>query len=82
MEEKNWTSTSTADVQDQEPENGEKNWTIDDIYGSYFSTDELIGVLDVISRFRKKYPNEVSFDVFEEVVRDEICNMFGGSIYN
>lgn len=60
----------------------EKKWGIDNIYGSEFTVDSLIGVLQVIDIFKRKYPNDDIIAKFEDIVRDELCNLFGGSIYN
>lgn len=67
-------STSTADVQNE-------GWSFEkNVFGSMFTVEELYDVLKVVAKFREKYPNDDYVQSFEEIVRDEICNIFGGHI--
>jgi len=58
-----------------------KPWSIDNIYRSELTVDTLIQTLQVIDVFKRKYPNDEIVRDFEEIVRDEICMIFGGSLY-
>lgn len=57
-----------------------KVWSIKQVYDSPFGVDELIKVLDVVDRFKQKYPCDDTFTNFEECVREEICEIFGGEL--
>ena len=75
-------STSTADVGDCDSSYGEgtkRKWNIKDVYASEFTLDGLVKTLDVIDIFKKKYPNDETVQNFEDIVRDEICQLFGGT---
>ena len=78
-------STSTADVGDCDSSYGEgtkRKWNIQDVYASEFTLDGLVKTLDVIDIFKRKYPNDETVQNFEDIVRDEVCQLFGGSILN
>ena len=75
-------STSTADVGDCDSSYGEgikRKWNIKDVYASEFTLDGLVKTLDVIDIFKRKYPNDETVQNFEDIVRDEICQLFGGT---
>ena len=75
-------STSTADVNSCDSSYGggtERKWNIQDVYASEFTLDGLVKTLDVIDIFKKKYPNDETVQNFEDIVRDEICQLFGGT---
>jgi hypothetical protein len=59
----------------------EKKWSLDELWKTQFTVDSLIDTLQVIDIFKKKYPNDEIIDGFEEIVRQELCMMFGGSLY-
>ena len=67
-------STSTVDNETEE-----KKWSIEDFYKSEFTVDALIKTLEVIDIFKRKYPNDKTIQDFEDIVRDEICQIFGGT---
>lgn len=76
-------STSTVDVGDCDSSYGEgtkRKWNIKDIYATEFTLDSLVRTLEVIDIFKRKYPNDDTVQDFEDIVRDEICQLFGGSI--
>ena len=76
-------STSTVDVDDCDSSYGEdtkRKWNIKDIYATEFTLDSLVRTLEVIDMFKRKYPNDDTVQDFEDIVRDEICQLFGGSI--
>ena len=81
-------STSTADVNSCDSSYGcdssydgdtERKWNIQDVYASEFTLDGLVKTLDVIDIFKRKYPNDETVQDFEDIVRDEICQLFGGT---
>ena len=75
-------STSTADVNSCDSSYGgsiKRKWNIQDVYASEFTLDGLVKTLDVIDIFKRKYPNDETVQNFEDIVRDEICQLFGGT---
>ena len=58
----------------------EKKWSIEDMYKSELTAQNLIDVLQVTDALKRKYPNDDIIRDFEEIIRDEICMMFGGTI--
>jgi hypothetical protein len=60
----------------------EKKWNITtNVYRSDISVDEYLNCIRIFEVLRTKYPNDELFDEVIEVLREEICNMFGGTIY-
>ena len=59
-----------------------KGWNIEKIYCADFTVQDLIDTLHVVSVFKQKYPNDDTIRCFEDIVREEICNMFGGTTLN
>lgn len=75
-------STSTADVNScgfYHDTGVERQWNIKDVYASEFTLDGLVKTLDVIDIFKRKYPNDEIIRDFEDIVREEICQIFGGT---
>ena len=75
-------STSAADVNSCDSSYGgstKRKWNIQDVYESEFTLDGLVKTLDVIDIFKRKYPNDETVQNFEDIVRDEICQLFGGT---
>jgi hypothetical protein len=68
---------STSTVDDNVTE--EKKWNIYDLYKSEFTVDNLVRTLEVIDMFKRKYPNDETIKDFEDIVREEICQLFGGT---
>lgn len=61
-------------------ENNEINeWSFDNVYRNDFTIDSLVRTLEVLDIFKRKYPNDETIRDFEDIVREEICQMFGGS---
>ena len=61
-------------------ENNEINeWSFDNVYNNDFTIDSLVRTLEVLDTFKRKYPNDETIRDFEDIVREEICQMFGGS---
>ena len=60
----------------------EKKWNITtNVYRSDISVDEYINCIRLFEILKSKYPNDELFDEVIGVLREEICNMFGGTIY-
>lgn len=58
------------------------NWNLNNnVYKSEFTVNELIDSICVFERLQKKYPNDDVIEASIEILRDEICKLFGGSIY-
>lgn len=60
----------------------ERKWSIDNVFRSEFTIDSLMNTLMVVDIFKRKYPNDDIISCFDEIVRDEICNLFGGTLDN
>ena len=61
----------------------ENKWNLEKyVYSSEISLDDMVSAIRVFEILKKKYPNDELIDGSIEVLRDEICKMFGGSIYN
>ena len=70
---------STEGTNENNSTNENDRWNIDRLGNSEFTIDELINVLAVIDKFKRKYPNDDIPVSMEDVVREEICNIFGGT---
>ena len=53
-----------------------------DLYNAELTVDELVNAIYVFDRLHNKYPNDDTVATAIEILRDEVCQMFGGSIYN
>ena len=61
----------------------EQNWNFEDnVLKSELSVDDIINAIGVFDVLKNKYPNDEIISDAIEILRDEICQMFGGSIYN
>ena len=61
-------------------ENNESNkWSLDNVYENEFTVDSLVETLEVLDTFKRKYPNDEIIRDFEDIVREEICQIFGGT---
>ena len=56
-----------------------KTWSINNIYKNEFTIDSLMTTLEVVNIFKRKYPNDETIQNFEDIVREEICQIFGGT---
>ena len=56
-----------------------KTWSINNVYKNEFTIDGLMTTLEVLSIFKRKYPNDETIRDFEDIVREEICQIFGGT---
>ena len=61
----------------------EKNWNLKNyVYTSDLTVDEIVAAINVFEVLKNKYQNDETIAFAIEILRDEICHMFGGSIYN
>ena len=59
-----------------------KNWSLkNNVYCSEFTVEELIEAIRVFEVLKTKYPNNETITESIELLRNEACNIFGGSIY-
>ena len=59
------------------------NWNLKNyVYNADLSVEEMSNAIHVFEVLHTKYPNDEHVDVAIEILRNEICNMYGGSIYN
>ena len=56
-----------------------KTWSINNVYKNEFTIDSLMTTLEVLDIFKRKYPNAETIQNFEDIVREEICQIFGGT---
>ena len=60
----------------------EQKWNLEkDVLDARLTVDELVDAISVFDTLQEKYPNDEFIDVAIEILRQEICLMFGGSIY-
>ena len=52
-----------------------------DLYDAELTVEELVNAIYVFDRLQHKYPNDDTVATAIEILRDEVCQMFGGSIY-
>jgi hypothetical protein len=61
----------------------EKKWNLNQyVYGADLSVDDIINTIRVFEILKEKYPKDELMDDAIDVLRNEICNMFGGTIYS
>ena len=56
-----------------------KTWSINNVYKNEFTIDGLMTTLKMLNIFKMKYPNDETVQNFEDIVREEICQIFGGT---
>ena len=60
-----------------------QNWNLKEyVYKADLTVDEMVNAISVFEVLQTKYPNDDIIAGAIEILRDEICRMFGGSIYN
>ena len=60
-----------------------KKWNLKkDVYDADLTVEEMVDAICVFDRLHYKYPEDDTITTAIEILRDEICQMFGGSIYN
>jgi hypothetical protein len=61
----------------------ENKWNLNQyVYGADLSVDDIINTIRVFEILKEKYPKDELMDDAIDVLRNEICNMFGGTIYS
>lgn len=59
------------------------NWNLrEDVFNAELSVGGMVDAIGVFEVLKKKYPNDDIITGAIEILRDEVCQMFGGSIYN
>ena len=60
-----------------------KNWNLKSyVYNADLSVDEMTNAIHVFEVLQVKYPNDEFIDGAIDILRNEICMMYGGSIYD
>ncbi len=58
-----------------------KNWSLrKDFYISDLTIEEIVSAIHVFESLQDKYPNDDIIATSIDILRNEACNMFGGSI--
>lgn len=57
-----------------------KNWSLrTDFYKSDLTIEEIVSAIRVFESLQDKYPNDDIIATSIDILREEACNMFGGS---
>ena len=57
-----------------------KNWSLrTDFYKSDLTIEEIVSAIRVFESLQDKYPNDDVIATSIDILREEACNMFGGS---
>jgi hypothetical protein len=60
-----------------------KNWNLKSyVYNADLTVEEMTNAIHVFEVLHVKYPNDEFVNGAIEILRDEICKMYGGSIYD
>ena len=58
------------------------NWNLKtNVYAADLSVDAMTDAIEVFEVLKTKYPNDETVVSAIEILRNEICMMYGGSIY-
>lgn len=58
------------------------NWNLKTyVYNADLSVDEMTNAIHVFETLKVKYPNDEFVAGAIEILREEICKMYGGTIY-
>ena len=58
------------------------NWNLkSNVYAADLSVDAMTDAIEVFEVLKTKYPNDETVVSAIEILRNEICMMYGGSIY-
>ena len=58
------------------------NWNLKNfVYNSEVSVDAITSAIRVFEILKIKYPNDELMDDVIDLLRNEICKMYGGTIY-
>lgn len=59
-----------------------KKWTLkENVLNADLTISEMIDAIEILEVLQSKYPNDETIESTIEILREEICNCFGGSIY-
>ena len=59
------------------------NWNLrEDVLNAELSVGGMVDAIGVFEVLKNKYPNDDIIASAIEILRDEICQMFGGTIYD
>ena len=60
----------------------ENNWNLTSkVLNANLAIDDLVKSIYVFERLKFKYPNDETIKTAIEILREEVCQMFGGTIY-
>ena len=59
----------------------EKNWNLNYVNNSHLSVDDITNAIYVFESLKTKYPNDQIIEGSIDILRQEVCLMYGGSIY-
>ena len=58
------------------------DWSLKkNVYTADLSVDEMTNAINVFEILKIKYPNDENIELAIEILRNEICMLYGGSIY-
>ena len=58
------------------------DWSLKkNVYTADLSVDEMTNAINVFEILKIKYPNDDNIESAIEILRNEICMLYGGSIY-
>ena len=58
------------------------NWNLKtNVYAADLTVDAMTDAIEVFEVLKTKYPNDETVVTAIEILRNEICMMYGGSIY-
>lgn len=59
------------------------NWNLrENVLNAEVTVNEMVDAIHVFEVLKNKYPNDDTIAGAIEILRDEICQMFGGTIYD
>ena len=59
-----------------------QDWNLKtNVYNAELSLNDMVNAIEVFEKLQHKYPNDDIIEAAIEILRDEICRMFGGTIY-
>ena len=60
----------------------ENNWNLTSkVLNANLTIDNIVNSIYVFERLKFKYPNDETIKTAIEILREEVCQMFGGTIY-
>lgn len=59
------------------------NWNLrENVLNAEVTVNEMVDAIHVFEVLKSKYPNDDIITGAIEILRDEVCQMFGGTIYD